>query len=435
MSLPIESLYSAYLACGGVSTDTRRIGPNTLFFALKGKNFNGNEFAGPALAGGARYAVVDEAAYAVDERYLLVNDTLRALQQLALHHRRQLAIPFLAIGGSNGKTTTKELIHAVLRQRYRTYATPGNLNNHIGVPLTLLAIDGSVEMAVIEMGADRKGEMTELLRIGEPTHGLITNIGKEHLETFGGLAGVMEGEGELYDFLSESQEVVFINSREPLLREVETGRPRHFSERVRFPEPGDYLHCELLESSPFVVYRHENGQRVETQLTGAYNFENVAAALCVGKYFGVPAEQANAAVAAYQPENNRSQIVRQGTNTILLDAYNANPSSVQAALQNFRALKADKKVVILGDMLELGDYAPAEHRRVGELVAESGFDTVVLCGNLMQHALGPNPGAYYFPDKFSLHNWLADHPFAGAHVLVKGSRSLSLESVLPFIAG
>ena len=435
MSLPIESLYSAYLACGGVSTDTRRIGPNTLFFALKGKNFNGNEFAGPALAGGARYAVVDEAAYAVDERYLLVNDTLRALQQLALHHRRQLAIPFLAIGGSNGKTTTKELIHAVLRQRYRTYATPGNLNNHIGVPLTLLAIDGSVEMAVIEMGADRKGEMTELLRIGEPTHGLITNIGKEHLETFGGLAGVMEGEGELYDFLSESQEVVFINSREPLLREVETGRPRHFSERVRFPEPGDYLHCELLESSPFVVYRHENGQRVETQLTGAYNFENVAAALCVGKYFGVPAEQANAAVAAYQPENNRSQIVRQGTNVILLDAYNANPSSVQAALQNFRALKADKKVVILGDMLELGDYAPAEHRRVGELVAESGFDTVVLCGNLMQHALGPNPGAYYFPDKFSLHNWLADHPFAGAHVLVKGSRSLSLESVLPFIVG
>ncbi|MBC7921029.1 MAG: UDP-N-acetylmuramoyl-tripeptide--D-alanyl-D-alanine ligase [Ferruginibacter sp.] len=434
MSSPIESLYSAYLASGGVATDTRQIGPNALFFALKGKNFNGNEFAGQALEKGARYAVVDEAAYAVDERYLLVNDTLRALQQLARHHRRQLMIPFLAIGGSNGKTTTKELIHAVLRQRYRTYATQGNLNNHIGVPLTLLAIDQRVEIAVIEMGADRGGEMTELLRIGEPTHGLITNIGKEHLETFGGLEGVMQGEGELYDFLSESQEVVFINSREPLLREVETSKPRHFSERIRFPEPGDYLRCELLESSPFVVYRHENGQRVETQLTGAYNFENVAAALCVGKYFEVPPELANAAVAAYQPENNRSQIVRKGTNTVLLDAYNANPSSVEAALRNFRTLKAEKKVVILGDMLELGDYAPAEHRRVGELVAESGFGTVILCGPLMQHALEVNPGAYYFPDKFSLHNWLADHPFAGAHVLVKGSRSLRLESVLPFIA-
>jgi UDP-N-acetylmuramoyl-tripeptide--D-alanyl-D-alanine ligase len=433
MAVSIESLYEKYLVCGSVSTDTRKIEPGVLFIALTGKNFNGNLFAREALEKGASYAVIDDPAFALDDRYLVVENTLVALQQLARHHRRQLSIPFIGIGGSNGKTTTKELIHAVLKQRYRTYATKGNLNNYIGVPLTLLAIDGSIEMAVIEMGADRVGEMTELLAICEPTHGLITNIGKEHLETFGGLEGVKQGEGELYDFLSESRGIAFINSREPLLREVETSKERHFAQVVRFPNEGAYLHCELLDSSPFVVYRHENGQQVQTQLTGAYNFENIVAALCVGKYFGIPAEQANAAVQAYQPENNRSQIIQKGTNTILLDAYNANPSSMQAALANFRTLKATKKAVILGDMLELGEYAPEEHRRMGALVAESGFDTVIFCGSLMQHAVSSNPRAYYFPDKFSLHNWLSDHPLADTYVLIKGSRSMSLESVLPFI--
>jgi len=434
MSLQTESLYEKYLESTGVSTDTRKIEPGVLFISLTGKNFNGNLFAREALEKGARYAVIDDPKYAQDDRYLVVENTLKALQALALHHRRQLSIPFIGIGGSNGKTTTKELIHAVLRQRYRTYATKGNLNNFIGVPLTLLAIDRNVEMAVIEMGADRVGEMDELLRICEPTHGLITNIGKEHLETFGGLEGVMQGEGELYDFLSESRGVAFINSRELLLREVENSKPRSFSETVRFPAKGEYLHSEILASSPYVVYQHENGQRVETQLTGAYNFENIAAALCIGKYFGIPAEKANEAVSQYQPENNRSQIVKKGSNTILLDAYNANPSSMQAALMNFRNLQATKKMVVLGDMLELGEYAPEEHRHIGKLVAESQFDTVLFCGNLMQHAVGPNPKAYYFPDKFSLHNWLADHPLTDTHVLVKGSRSMSLESVLPFIS-
>jgi UDP-N-acetylmuramoyl-tripeptide--D-alanyl-D-alanine ligase len=434
MPSTIELLYERFLTSTGVSTDTRKIEPGVLFIALTGKNFNGNLFARDALEKGARYAVVDDPAYAVDERYFLVDNTLRALQNLATHHRRQLNIPFIGIGGSNGKTTTKELIHAVLKQRYRTYATKGNLNNFIGVPLTLLSIGKDVEMAVIEMGADRVGEMDELLRLCEPTYGLITNIGKEHLETFGGLEGVMQGEGELYDYLSESRGVAFINSREPLLQEVVKSKNRQFSETVRFPALGEYLQCELLESSPYVVYRHENGQRVETQLTGAYNFENIAAALCVGKYFGVPAEQANAAVSQYQPENNRSQIVRRGSNTVLLDAYNANPSSMQAAILNFRNLKAAKKAVILGDMLELGEYAVEEHRQMGELVAQSSFDTVLLCGNLMQHAVKANPRAYYFPDKFSLHNWLSDHPMADTYILVKGSRSMSLESVLPFIS-
>ncbi|MES2731810.1 MAG: UDP-N-acetylmuramoyl-tripeptide--D-alanyl-D-alanine ligase [Bacteroidota bacterium] len=433
MNLPIELLYEKYQSCVGVSTDTRKIMPGVLYIALTGKNFNGNLFAKEAIEKGASYAIIDDPQYAIDERYLVVEDTLRTLQALALYHRRQLMIPFIGIGGSNGKTTTKELIYAVLMQRYRTYATKGNLNNYIGVPLTLLAIKPDTEMAVIEMGADRVGEMTELLHICEPTHGLITNIGKEHLETFGGLEGVKQGEGELYDFLSHSHGVAFINSREPELLEVETSKERHFADIIRFPAKGEYIQCELLESSPFVVYQHENGQRVETQLTGKYNFENILAALCVAKYFGVPADQANAAVSAYQPENNRSQLIKKGSNTILLDAYNANPSSMQAALLNFQSLKANKKVVILGDMLELGEYAADEHRQMGELVAGSGFDTVIFCGKLMQHAIAPNPKAYYFPDKFSLHNWLSDHPMAETHILVKGSRSMTLESVLPFI--
>lgn len=434
MPSTIESLYKRYIDSTGVCTDTRKIEPGVLFIALTGKNFNGNQFAREALEKGARFAVIDDLAYAVDERYFVVGHTLRALQDLATYHRRQLKIPFIGIGGSNGKTTTKELIHAVLKQHYRTYATKGNLNNFIGVPLTLLSIEKDTEMVIIEMGTDRVGEMEELLRICEPTHGLITNIGKEHLETFGGLEGVMQGEGELYDYLSESQGVAFINSREALLQEVAVSKKRHFSETVRFPAPGEYLACELLESSPYVVYQHENGQRVETQLTGAYNFENIVAALCVGKYFGVPPEQANAAVRNYQPENNRSQIISKGSNTVLLDAYNANPSSMQAAILNFRSLKAAKKAVILGDMLELGTYAADEHQRLGELIAESGFDPVLLCGNLVQHALASNPHAYYFPDKFSLHNWLSDHPMTGTYVLVKGSRSMRLESVLPFIS-
>jgi UDP-N-acetylmuramoyl-tripeptide--D-alanyl-D-alanine ligase len=264
MSTSIESLYEKYLSCGSVSTDTRKISPGVLFIALTGKNFNGNLFAKEALEKGARYAVIDDPQFAADDRFVLVENTLTALQQLALHHRRQLSIPFIGIGGSNGKTTTKELIHAVLKQRYRTYATKGNLNNYIGVPLTLLSIDQSIEMAVIEMGADRVGEMAELLQICEPTHGIITNIGKEHLETFGGLEGVKQGEGELYDYLSDSKGVAFINSREPLLKEVETSKERTFSEVVRFPAEGEFLRCELIESSPVVVYRDENGHRNAT---------------------------------------------------------------------------------------------------------------------------------------------------------------------------
>nr|MCU0354418.1 UDP-N-acetylmuramoyl-tripeptide--D-alanyl-D-alanine ligase [Cytophagales bacterium] len=349
--MKIETLYEKYRLSGIVSTDTRKITPGSMFFALKGANFNGNAFAAEALGKGAAYAVVDEPAYATDDRFLLVDNALRALQDLARHHRRQLTVPVFAMTGSNGKTTTKELIQRVLGAKFRTYATRGNLNNYIGLPLTLLSVPADTEIIVLEMGSNRIGDIAELAAICEPTHGLITNIGKAHLEGFGGLEGVKRGEGELYDWFAQHGGVVFANSQNEILREMLA--ERHLT-AVAYPAPGDFLHCTLESFAPVVVYRDENGQRVETHLPGKHNFENIAAALCVGKHFGVPAPEANTAVAGYVSENNRSQTVRRGTNTVLLDAYNANPTSMQASLEYFAALDVPNKVVILGDMAELG---------------------------------------------------------------------------------
>ncbi len=425
-----EDLYQKFLFCGKASTDTRKIDPGVLFFALKGPNFNGNAFAKDALAKGARYAVVDEPTHALNnEQYILVEDSLQALQALGRHHRRQLKIPFIGITGSNGKTTTKELMSAVLAQKYRTYFTKGNLNNHIGVPLTLLSIGNDVEMAVIEMGANKVGDIKELVEICEPTHGLITNIGRAHLEGFGGVEGVKKGKGELYDYLHASQGVVFVNSANETLREMSA----RFQAPVTYPDAGDFYHCQLAEATPVVVYHDEAGQEIATHLSGVHNFENIAAALCVGKFFQVPAGQANEAIRNYVPENNRSQVVTKGTNTIYLDAYNANPSSMQASLEHFMTIKAPKKAVMLGDMYELGEESAAEHRRIGEVVAKGHFDVVLLCGKHMQHALEANPKAYYFLDKFSLNNWLQDNPFDNTHILIKGSRGMSMETVVELL--
>lgn len=433
MHLSSEQLYQHYITCTAVSTDTRKIEPGTMFFALTGKNFNGNAFAKEALSKGAKFAVINDGSYAEDDQFLVVEDTLKALQQLANYHRRKLAIPFIGITGSNGKTTTKELTNAVLSQKYRTYATIGNLNNHIGVPLTILAIKPEVEIAIIEMGANFVGDIKGLVEICEPTHGVITNIGKAHLEGFGGEEGVKKGKGELYDFLSNHQGVVFINSGSEILTEVLNHSNRAFSEIVSYPAKEDFYYAQLLESSPTIVYQDKQNKPISTYLTGTYNFENIAAALCIGKYFGVPADNANQAVSQYQPDNNRSQIIKKGSNTILMDAYNANPTSMQASIRNFVTLPAAKKVVILGDMFELGEAAPEEHRQLGALLNEARFDLVILCGKLMQYAVESNPRAYYFPDKFSLHNWIADNPIKEASILIKGSRSMSLETVLPFI--
>jgi len=432
-----EQLYAKFLECTGVSTDTRRITPDCLFVALKGDNFNGNTFAEQALASGARYALVDDPDVADrhENRCLLVPDSLLALQDLARHHRQTFAFPVVGLTGSNGKTTTKELIAAVLGKNYRVYATIGNLNNHIGVPLTLLSITDQYDMAVIEMGANHQREIELLCSIAQPTHGLITNVGKAHLEGFGGLEGVRKGKGELYDYLAQNGQTVFINSRDTTLTAMYRERLKTLRSETTFAEaifyPGETT--ELVQESPVVSYRDAARNDVTTHLPGRYNFENMLAALAVGQYFGVSSADANRAVADYNPTNNRSQVIVKGTNTILLDAYNANPSSMAAAIRQFAATPANHKMVILGDMYELGNESEAEHAALGRLIADCRFEVVILAGQDMKFALHALPNAYYIPDKFSLHNWLMDHPITDTHVLVKGSRGMGLESVVPFL--
>lgn len=441
MLITTDQLYHKFGECTGVSTDTRRITPDCLFVALKGASFDGNQFAEQALASGARYALVDDAAVAARaNNCLLVPDSLTALQDLARYHRQTFSIPVIGLTGSNGKTTTKELIAAVLSKNYRVYATVGNLNNHIGVPLTLLSLNEQHELAVIEMGANHQKEIELLCSIAQPTHGLITNVGKAHLEGFGGIEGVRKGKGELYDYLIQHGRTVFIHSRDKIQTAMYRERLKSLHSEAELPEAvfypavdsaGDFV--ELLQESPVVSYRDAAGREVTTHLPGRYNFENMLAALAIGDYFGVSPEDANRAVADYNPTNNRSQVIAKETNTVLLDAYNANPSSMAAAIRQFAAMPANRKAVILGDMYELGDESEAEHTALGKLIAGSNFDLVILAGKDMHYALSALPKAYYFPDKFSLHNWLMDNPMTDTYVLVKGSRGMSLESVVPFI--
>ncbi|MBC5992723.1 UDP-N-acetylmuramoyl-tripeptide--D-alanyl-D-alanine ligase [Pontibacter cellulosilyticus] len=425
MQNSIEFLYQKYLECRHVSTDSRADQNQSMFFALNGPNFKGAKFAAMALEKGAKYAVVDDPAMAADNVFV-IEDTLQALQDLARHHRRQLSIPVIGITGSNGKTTTKELIYAVLSQKFNTLYTQGNLNNHIGVPLTLLRITPEHEMAIIEMGANHIGEIALLSSIAMPTHGMITNIGKAHLEGFGSLEGVARGKSELYLHLDAHSGTVFINTgNEHLMR-----MSRRIQNKVTYPGPEDFYHSELLEASPFVVYKDEEGNVVKTQLVGSYNYENMAAAACIGKYFGLPLSKANEAIANYSPVNNRSQVVHKGSNTILLDAYNANPTSMAAAVRNFGSMTAPYKMVILGDMFEMGAESAAEHKALGEVVAEQAIDRVLLCGKDMKYAADVNDDFLYFETKPELQQWLQEHPVSDSYVLVKGSRGMGLETLL-----
>lgn len=419
----IESLYKLYLETGLVSTDTRKIVPGSVFFALKGPSFNANAFAQEALEKGANYAVVDDEAYAKNEKTILVNDSLTALQELARHHRAQLKIPVIGLTGSNGKTTSKELLNAVLSKKFKTLATRGNLNNHIGVPLTILAIDANVEIAIIEMGANHVGEIAFLSSIAIPTHGFITNIGKAHIGTFGGFEYIIRGKSELYQHLINEKGVVFINSQNTILANM----AKRFSNPFFYPAKGDYYQCELVEASPFLKIRTEEGADITTQVIGGYNFENIAAALCIGKFFQVPYQQANAAIAEYVPSNMRSQLISKGSNTIILDAYNANPSSMQAAIESLAAQKASKKIAIVGDMFELEEDAEKEHLQLGKLLAEKKFDQVYLCGQLIKAALQEIPTANYFETRDLLLKQLKSHPIQNATILIKASRGMGLE--------
>jgi UDP-N-acetylmuramoyl-tripeptide--D-alanyl-D-alanine ligase len=427
--MEIEKLYARFLESGKVSTDTRQITTGSIFFAIKGEKFNANTFAAQALEKGAMYVVLDEKEYAIDERCIVVDNVLETLQKLARYHRDQLKIPVIGLTGSNGKTTSKELLHAVLSKKFKTYATKGNLNNHIGVPLTLLAIDKSIEIAVVEMGANHVEEIAFLCSIANPTHGFITNIGRAHIGMFGGFDNIIRAKSELYQHLIQTNGTVFINSKNEILFNM----AKRFNAPILYPEKGNFYHGELIDADPFVKVKAEDGEEVHTKLIGAYNFENIMTALCIGKYFGVDPHQANEAVSNYEPGNMRSQLVQKGSNKIILDAYNANPNSMQAAVENLAALKSDRKVLILGDMFELEGEAEKEHRQLGRLIKEKNFKDVYLCGFLFKAALGELPSAKHFETKNALIEDLKKHPLHDSTILVKASRGIGLETIVEYL--
>ncbi len=449
-NLEIEDIYGVYCGCaGGVCTDTRNINPGCMFFALRGETFNGNDFALSALEKGAAYAVVDEPQVEKEDtgRIILVEDVLVALQQMARHHRKQFRIPVLALTGTNGKTTTKELVAACLRTKYNVVATEGNLNNHIGVPLTLLRLGADTQAAVIEMGASNPGEIDTLVKIVCPSFGLITNVGKAHLQGFGSLEGVMATKGELYDDLAGHRKIAFVNVDNPLLVRMASQRER--LQTVPYGIQNDGARIIVGDGNPFLKMEipnpcfeavEKNGEpqwlTVNTNLIGAYNADNVLAALCVASYMDVPAADAIAAIEAYEPSNKRSQLMQTGNNTLVVDAYNANPTSMAASIENFASLKLPSKVLVLGDMLELGEDSLLEHRNILLLAKEKGIEKLFLVGGEFASActsLGDELSGMQIDlseDSLLLRHKFEGKPISGCSVLIKGSRGKRLERIL-----
>lgn len=439
----IADIYELFKKHPQISTDTRKIAPGGLFFALKGEKFDANTFAEQAIEAGAAYAVIDNPAFRLNDKYLLVADVLTALQDLARHHRQQLTIPVIGLTGTNGKTTTKELINAVLSQRYKTLATQGNLNNHIGVPLTILSVDASHEIAVIEMGANHQKEIEFLCSIARPTHGLITNVGKAHLEGFGGVEGVKKGKGELYDFLAASQGVAFINSDSADLLAMQQQRGLKKIEFYGTGNSGNKVTGTAFESAPYLTLEWENNQSgrshmVKTQLTGGYNLDNALAAICVGVYFGLTDDAINAGVESYQPKNNRSQIVKTTTNTLICDYYNANPGSMAVAIENLGRIAAERKVMVLGDMFEMGDDSPTEHAAIIKKALDAPVDDRIFVGRDFFEAgksivgvpgsTGNKPVFYQTTEETI--GELRAKPIKNATILIKGSRGMALERLV-----
>lgn len=437
--LTIPELYSIFQKHPIICTDTRRLTQGCIFFALKGDNFDGNKFAAQALEQGAAHAVVDDPKLSHDNRFLFVPNALQALQQLAARHRNQFEIPIIAIGGSNGKTTTKELVSAVLSSHYPCHSTKGNLNNHIGVPLTLLTMPTATEVAVIEMGTNQPGDIDLLCAIARPTHGLLTNIGKEHLEGFGSLMGVKKAEGELYRYLARHNGWIFVNLSEKYLPAM----TRHIFRKIayaqrdtlRAKDDEETINVMLAGETPFVeavFLSDETGQAVEvkTQLVGRHNFNNVMTAIALGIYFKVPAEKIKTALESYVPSNNRSQLLQLDSNTIILDAYNANPSSVRPALESLQAIPGQKKIAILGDMLELGDSSQREHDAILRFAARLRLDTIALVGPTFGRTNTKKYGALHFPDTATAKVWFEKEKFENSLILIKGSRGIRLEEII-----
>lgn len=430
----IQSLYQQYLKHPTICTDTRSIADGCLFFALKGDKFDANTFAAQALKAGAAYAIIDNETYKTDERCILVPDVLTALQDLARHHRSQLNIPVVGLTGSNGKTTTKELVNAVLSQKYKTFATKGNLNNHIGVPLSILSLTHETELAVIEMGANHQKEIEFLCEIAQPTHGLITNIGMAHLDGFGGFEGVKKGKAELFAYLKNHEGIAFINKNNPYLMEMK--EKADLNKVIYYgTETGDTVTGKLLTSDPFIElsWSSKAGSfQTEVHLTGAYNFENILAAICIGQFFEVSPAEVNAGLSGYQPNNNRSQITKTATNTVICDFYNANPSSMTAALKNIELLSSKNKTVIIGDMFELGEESALQHQFIIEQAEELHIDNLIFIGRYFYEARQTHKG-HFFVTPAEAQTFLSVNPVNNSLVLLKGSRGMALEQLLPLL--
>lgn len=424
--MKIEKLHQLFLKFNVVSTDTRSISNGALFFALKGDNFNGNDFAKKALDSGASYCIIDEQQSQSNARFILVPDVLITLQELANFHRKYLNIPIIAITGSNGKTTTKELINSVLGQRYKTHATQGNYNNHIGVPLTLLQMDTSVDIGIVEMGANHIGEIANLCQISAPNYGYITNFGKAHLEGFGSAEGVVKGKCELYDYLKSNEGVVFINGDDK--KQVQQIGD-YKSVNIFSKDNSSNIQVSMTSQTPFISFESQ-GCTMESQLVGIYNFSNAAAAIAMGCFFEVSLENIKKGIASYTPNNNRSQIIQKGSNTIILDAYNANPSSMEVALDNFNSMKSSLKIVILGDMFELGIHSKSEHQAVIDEVNSLNFSSAYYVGSHFFELASDSSKANFFKTTESFRNQLQSLVFKDALILIKGSRGMALESIL-----
>ncbi len=424
--LSIEKLYSLFLKHPIITTDSRNIPAGSIFFALKGETFNGNEFALQSIEAGASFALIDEEKYNLNDQCLLVQDCLKTLQQLATFHRKQIQTTVIGITGTNGKTTTKELINAVLSKKYRTYATKGNLNNHIGVPLSVLSIMPDTEFAVIEMGANHTGEIEKLCQIAQPDWGIITNIGKAHLEGFGSIEGVIKAKSELYQSILLQKKKIFINDDDPILKTISKN-----IDKIKYSISDMHSDCygDLIECNPFVKLKtiiNHNELIIQSQLIGSYNMMNILAAVCIGNYFGVESDAIQQAIEQYEPSNNRSQFLKTKNNQLILDAYNANPSSMDAAIRNFSTLPYENKYAIIGDMFELGNESLKEHIKIIDLLSKQKIKEVILIGKVFA-AL--NSDFKTFDTVESAREWFISNPIINATILVKGSRGVKLEKL------
>ena len=423
--MEIGSIHKIFLKSNGVSTDSRKVKKNEIYFSLKGPNFNGNEFAKSAIEKGACYAIVDQKEYVIDKSYILVEDCLKTLQNLANYHRKNSKAKIIGLTGSNGKTTSKELIFSVLKNEFKTIATTGNLNNHIGVPLTLLSIKEDTEIAIIEMGANHLKEIETLSNIADPDYGYITNFGKAHLEGFKNLEGVIKGKSELYNHLINKSRLIFINNRDK--KQVEL--TKEYSNKFTFGEQNSDSIFSVKSINPKINISIDN-ILIESNLFGQYNIDNIAAAICIGKYFNLDNENIKAGIERYIPENNRSQIIKKGSNKIILDAYNANPTSMQLALSSFNDMKEEKKIVFIGDMFELGENSHQMHQEIVYTVEKMNFDQTFIIGDLFNKTKHSS-NIKSFKNLNDLKGNMDE--ISNSAILIKGSRGMKLENILDFI--